>query len=112
MKLLMTVNWILTTLLSISTGVFKLLQQEADIQLFEKIGFNATATTILGAIQLIGGLLLISAKTRKLGAYIMIPTFVLAAVAVFANGMTAFGIVSLLFIGMAYLVIVREGTSS
>lgn len=108
MKTLLTVNWILTTLLSISTGVFKLLQQEADIQLFEKIGFNTTATTILGAIQLIGGLLLIPAKTRKLGAYIMIPSFVLASVAVFANGMMGFGIVSILFIAMAYLVVVRE----
>ena len=111
MKIFLTVNWILTTLLSISTGVFKLLQQEADIQLFEKIGFNTTATTLLGLVQLIGGLLLIPAKTRKWGAYIMIPTFLLASVAVFANGMTAFGIVSVLFIAMAYLVIVREGTS-
>lgn len=112
MKALLTVNWILTTLLSISTGVFKLLQQEADIQLFEKIGFSPTATTILGLIQLIGGLLLIPQKTRKWGAYIMLPTFVLASVAVFANGMIGFGIISVLFIVMAYLVIVREGTSS
>ncbi|MBX2873560.1 MAG: DoxX family protein [Saprospiraceae bacterium] len=108
MKLLLTINWILTTLLSISTGLFKLLQQEADIQLFEKIGFNATATTIVGLVQLIGGILLIPSKTRKIGAYIMIPTFILASIAVFANGMTSFGVVSILFIVMAYLVIVRE----
>ena len=108
MKLVLTVNWILTTLLSISTGVFKLMQQEADILLFEKIGFNATATTLLGLVQLIGGLLLILPKTRKIGAYVMIPTFVLAAIAVFVNGMMGFGFVSILFIGMAYLVVVRE----
>lgn len=108
MKLVLTVNWILTTLLSISTGVFKLMQQEADILLFEKIGFNATATTLLGLVQLIGGLLLILPKTRKIGAYVMIPTFVLAAIAVFVNGMMGFGFVSILFIGMAYLVLVRE----
>lgn len=112
MKIFLTVNWILTTLLSISTGVFKLLQQEADIQLFEKIGFNTTATTILGLIQLIGGILLIPAKTRKLGAYIMIPTFILASIAVFANGMTGFGVVSVLFIVMAYLVVVRENSGA
>jgi len=112
MKLLLTINWILTTLLSISTGVFKLMQQEADILLFEKIGMNATATTLLGAVQLIGGLLLILPKTRKIGAYIMIPTFILASVAVFANGMIGFGIVSVLFIVMAYLVVVRENTSN
>lgn len=112
MKIFLTINWILTSLLSISTGVFKLMQQEADILLFEKIGMNATATTLLGAVQLIGGLLLILPKTRKIGAYIMIPTFILASVAVFANNMIGFGIVSILFIVMAYLVLVRENAAN
>lgn len=112
MKTFFTINWVLTTLLSISTGVFKLLQQEADIELFSAIGFTASMTTVLGAIQLIGGILLIPAKTRKLGAYIMIPTFVIASIAVFANHLIAFGFISLLFIAMAYLVILMENKSS
>ena len=112
MKIALTINWILTTLLSISTGLFKVLQQEADIQLFEKIGFNTTMTTILGVVQLIGGLLLIAPKTRKIGAYVMIPTFIIASIAVFANGMMAFGIVSLGFLVMAYLVLVKTKQDS
>ena len=112
MKIVFTINWVLTTLLSIATGVFKLLQQEADIELFSAIGFTEIMTTILGAIQLIGGILLIPAKTRKLGAYIMIPTFIIASIAVFANHLIAFGIVSLLFIAMAYLVILMENKNS
>ncbi len=104
MTVLYKINWVLTTLLSIATGVFKLLQQEADIALFEKIGMNTIATTILGLVQLVGGILLIPQKTRQKGALIMIPTFVLASIAVFANGMWTFGIVSLLFIAMAYWV--------
>lgn len=108
MKLLLKINWVLVTLLSISTGIFKILQQEADIQLFEAIGMNAALTTILGVVQLIGGILLIPAKTRKTGALVMIPTFVLASIAVFANQMLVFGIVSILFIFMAYLVIYQE----
>lgn len=108
MNRFLQLNWILTTLLSIATGVFKILQQEADILLFEKIGFTTLTTTILGVIQLIGGILLLFPKTRKIGAFTMIPTFVLASVAVFANGMLGFGFVSLLFIGMAVLVIVME----
>lgn len=101
MKALLRINWGLTTLLSIATGVFKLLQQEADIQLFEAIGFSSAMTTLLGLIQFVGGVLLIPAKTRKMGAWIMIPTFVIAAVAVFANQMTTFGMVSILFVLMA-----------
>ena len=108
MKNLLLVNWVLVTLLSISTGIFKVLQQKADIELFAAIGFNTTMTTILGVIQLIGGILLIFKATRRLGAYIMIPTFALASIAVFANGMIPFGVVSLLFIAMAYWVLVRE----
>ena len=108
MKVFFKVNWILTTILSIATGIFKLLQQKADIELFKAIGLNATMVTILGGIQLLGGLLLIASKTRKLGAYIMIPTFIIASIAVFANHMLAFGIVSILFIVMAYLVIIME----
>lgn len=108
MKLALKINWIIVTLLSLATGLFKVLQQDADIALFQAIGFNAMATTLLGVMQLAGGVLLIPPKTRKLGAWIMIPTFLLASVAVFANAMWAFGLVSLFFVVMAYLVVYME----
>ena len=108
MNIALRVNWILVTLLSIATGLIKVLQQPADIDLFQAIGFNVTLITILGVIQLIGGILLIPSHSRKLGAYIMIPTFIIAAIAVFANNLIPFGFVSLLFIVMAYLVIIME----
>ena len=108
MKTALKINWILTTLLSISTGVFKLLQQQADIELFNAIGFNELMVTALGCVQLIGGILLIPSKTRKLGAFIMIPTFIIASIAVFANSLIPFGIVSLLFIVMTYFVVLME----
>lgn len=84
------------------------MQQEADIELFAVIGMNATMTTILGLIQLVGGLLLIPKKTRIKAAWIMMLTFILASVAVFANEMAVFGVVSLLFIAMAYGIIYME----
>lgn len=99
-------------MLSTATGVFKIIQEKADIELFEKIGMDATMTTILGVVQLIGGLLIILPKTRKIGAYIMIPTFILASVAVFANELMVFGIVSLVFILMAIGVIYMENKKS
>lgn len=111
MKIAYKINWILVTLLSIATGVFKLMQQQADIELFKAIGFCSVMVTMLGLIQLIGGIMLILPKTRKLGAIVMIPTFIIASIAVFANGMMVFGIVSLLFIAMAYLVYHEEHKS-
>lgn len=111
MRLFLIINWCLTILLSISTGIFKLLQQEADIELFTAIGFNEVMTTILGVIQLLGGVLLIPSKSRKAGAMVLIPTFILASIAVFANNLIVFGMVSLLFIVMAYLVIKMESSN-
>lgn len=108
MNIALKINWILTVVLSIATALFKLTQQDADIALFEKIGFNETATTILGGVQLIGGVMLILSKTRTWGAYLMIPTFIVASIAVFANDMMAFGVVSLVFIVMALLVVYME----
>lgn len=111
MKTALKINQVLITLLSIATGAFKLAQQPEDIELFSAIGMNATATTLLGAVQLVGGILLIPAKTRIMGAWIMIPTFILASIAVFANVMMVFGVVSLLFIVMAYGVIHQVKTN-
>lgn len=108
MNIALKINWILTILLSISTGIFKLMQQEADVALFDKIGFNETATTLLGAVQLIGGLMLILPKTRLWGAYVMIPTFIVASAAVFANEMWGFAVVSVIFIVMTGLVVFME----
>lgn len=87
-----------------ATGIFKILQQKADIELFSKIGVGVTGTTILGILQLIGGILLIFPKHRKWGAVLMIITFLLATLAVFANQMYIFGFVSILFVAMALFV--------
>ena len=112
MKAALTINWLLTMVFSISTGVFKLIQQEADMQLFEKIGFSAFATTALGAVQVAGGIMLMFQRTRIPGAWLMLLTFILASIAVFANGLFAFGGASLIFIVMAGLVIYMEKAQS
>jgi hypothetical protein len=104
MKLLYRINLILLIVLSLATGVFKILQQEADIELFKVLGMTATLTAGLGIVQVVGGILLALVQTRKYGALLMMATFVLASIAVFMNGMIVFGLVSLLFILMAYWV--------
>jgi hypothetical protein len=107
MKITSKIILTLTILLSIATGMFKILQQKADIELFNRIGIGVVGTTGLGIIQLAGGILLIFPKYRKLGATIMVVTFLLAAVAVFANQMFIFGMVSILFIGMALFILLN-----
>ena len=98
---------VLTILLSIATGIFKILQQKEDIELFSKIGFGVVGTTVLGVIQLIGGILLILPKYRKTGAIIMALTFLIATIAVFVYNMFVFGLVSILFIAMALFILLN-----
>jgi hypothetical protein len=65
-------------------------------------------TILLGAIQLVGGMMFLFTKTRIAGAWIMICTFTIASTAVFANGMLGFGLVSLVFIVMSAFVLFME----
>lgn len=98
----------LTVILSMATGLFKVLQQPQDIELFKKIGLTQTGTTIIGVFQLLGGIAMIIPGFRKWGALIMILTFAVASAAVFASGMTVFGIVSVLFIAMAACIYIQS----
>lgn len=101
MKLLKKILLALLILLSLATGITKLIQMPEEMTLFANAGFSTALTLLFGAIQVIGGLLLISAKTRKYGAIIMVITFAIASIVVFINKMTAFGLFSLLFIALA-----------
>ncbi len=105
MKIVLKINWILVTILSLSTGLFKVLQQQEDIQLLEVIGFTPLWVTLLGVFQFFGGVMLITRRFRKEGAYVMIFTFALASIAVFANGMLLSGASSVVLVVMAFLVL-------
>lgn len=95
------INRVLLTLLSLSTGAVKLARMEDEMRIFTEAGFSDPLIIAFGVVQLIGGAVLIPNKTSRLGAGIMLPTFVLATGVVFYNGMIPFGVGSLLFIAMA-----------
>lgn len=103
MNIVKRVNLPLLVLLSVSTGIVKIMGLEADVKIFENIGFSYLATVFFGIVQLAGGVLLVFDKTRKLAAIIMAVTFAIASTGVFVSGMIPFGVISLLFIAMSYL---------
>lgn len=88
-------------LLSISTGLTKLVRMPAEMELFAGAGFSDEVTIGFGVVQLLGGLLLLRTATRRIGAVTMAMTFSIATVVVFINGMIPFGVASLLFIAAA-----------
>ena len=103
MKIILWINRVLLTLLSISTGAVKLAQMEEEMHIFRVAGSPDWATMAFGAIQVLGGILLIIPKTTRVGAWVMLPTFILATGVLFINEMMAFGVASFLFIAMAAL---------
>ena len=101
MKVLLWINRVLLTLLSLSTAGVKFAQMEAEMVIFRTIGFSDGMTIAFGVVQFIGAVLLIPPKTTKIGAWVMAPTFAFATYVLLANGQIPFGISSLLFIAMA-----------
>ncbi len=97
MKWAILANRVALTLLSILTGVVKLVQMEEEMVIFRAAGFPDWATVAFGLVQLVGGLLLLPNRTHPIGALVMIPTFLIATGVLFVNGLVPFGLFSLLF---------------
>jgi len=100
-KIALLVDRVLLTLLGVSTGAVKIAGMEQEMLIFREAGFPDALTVAFGVLQLVAALLLIHPRTVRLGAAILIATFVVATGVLFVNGMVAFGIFSLLFIAMA-----------
>ena len=95
------INKILLTLLGTSTGLVKIFGMEKEMELFRNAGFSNAATVAFGIVQVAATVLTWFPVTLRAGAFILALTFVVATGVLFKNGMTTFGLVSILFIVMA-----------
>ncbi len=101
MKWALLINRVLLTGLSLMTGAVKLAYMEDEMVIFRGAGFPDTLTVAFGVVQIVGGLLLLPNATTKVGAWVMVPTFLIATGVLFVNGLIPFGVFSLLFIASA-----------
>ena len=67
-------------LLSVSSGVVKVMQMPQEVAFFAIIGFSKSILIAFGAIQIVSGLMMIHPKTRFAGALIVYVTFLISAV--------------------------------
>lgn len=95
------INKILLTLLGTSTGLVKIFGMEKEMELFRNAGFSNAATVAFGIVQVAATVLTWFPVTLRAGAFTLALTFVVATGVLFKNGMTTFGLVSILFIVMA-----------
>ena len=77
------------------------------MRIFAEAGFSYSATVAFGVLQLIAALMLLRAQSVRLGAGLLLVSFVVATGVLFVNGIIAFGLASLLFIAMAGLLVAR-----
>ncbi len=98
MRTALLINRVLLTLLSIMTGMVKLVHMPTEMEIFRDAGFTDPLTVAFGVVQLAGGLLLLPDRTTQIGAWLMVPTFAIASGVLFVNGLIPFGLFSLLFI--------------
>lgn len=100
---------IILILLSLATGGVKLFELvPEDVALFAEIGFSNFATRLFGGVQLIGGLLLIWPRSKRLAAWALSLSFVMATGALFVSGQLTFAFFSILFIALALLVALKK----
>ncbi len=102
---LKTLNWILLALLGIAAGVAKMMQMPQEIAFFQgQLGFSSNTIVTFGAVQLIGGLMVVFKKTRLAGSILLGLTLFLSSIAIFMSGNIGFGLVSLIPVIMADVV--------
>ncbi len=104
MKALAWINLVLLILLSVSTGIVKVVGLQADVEIFARLGFSDGMTIAFGVVQAVAGVALLARRTRRAAAGVLAVTFVVATVGLFVSGIHPFSWISLGFIAMAGVV--------
>ena len=111
MKKILIVNLLILVFLAISSGITKIILMEQDVAFFGKYGFTNPILIAYGAIQLIGGIMLIIQKTRFVGAIIVSITFLISAVVLIMDrnlSVTIFTFIAMLLLGVVMAQCLKE----
>lgn len=86
MKIVSIVILVILVLLAVSSGTAKLLLMEQEVNFFIGSGFTRSTLMMFGFVQVLGGLLMVFAKTRFVGAAIVAITFLVSLVMLVSAG--------------------------
>lgn len=107
MKWILRINHVLIVLFAVTSGIFKLVPGNKDLEVFAHLGLGAAAVGAFGVIQAVGGAGLLWRRTLQVGALVVAACNLFATAGLFAAGVQPFGIISLIFVGMALLELKR-----
>ena len=86
MKLVSTIILVILIFLAVASGITKITLMQQDVEFFGKYGFSNPILIAYGAIQLVGGVLLVPKKTRFVGAAVVAITFLISLVVLLMDG--------------------------
>lgn len=86
MKIVSTLILVVLILLAVSSGITKVALMQQDVDFFGKYGFSNRILIAYGLVQLIGGVLMITERTRFVGAAIVAITFLISLTVLLMEG--------------------------
>lgn len=112
MKILSYLIITIVALLSIAAGLAKVMQTPQEMEFLQGAGLSPGLIIVFGLVQILGGLLLIPRKTRRVGAVIAASAFVASTALILMGGNLAFGLISLLPIALAGIVVYQSARTT
>lgn len=86
----------LLALLSFAAGIPKVMQMTQELEFLATLGMGGTGVALLGAVQILGGMFLITSQLRLVGVLFSGLAFLISSLALMVGGNSLFGVVSLL----------------
>lgn len=111
MKIFFNVILVILVFLAISSGVTKVMLMQQDVDFFGQYGFTNSILIIYGAIQVLGGVLLVPPKTRIIGALSVAITFLISLVVLVMAGNIPVAILTLVCVALLGIIIKQSFTS-
>jgi len=95
----------IVALLSIAAGVPKVMQMPQELGFLSSLGLEGIAVSILGVVQVAGGVLFALNQYRVVGAVLAGVAFLVSSAALLVGGNVPFGLISLLPIAVLLVVL-------
>ena len=108
MKIVKILMIAIVALLSIAAGLAKVMQTQQEMEFLQGVGMGTSLIVVFGLAQISGGVLLVPAKTRLIGAVLAASAFLVSTVMIFVAGNVGFGLISIIPIALACAIIYRS----
>ncbi len=105
MKTVQIVVLCILVFLAVSSGITKVLLMPQDVEFFGEYGFTNAILILFGAVQVIGGVMMVFLKTRAVGAAIVGVTFAISAVLLVLSGSVLAALVTVVALGLLGLIV-------